>query len=1148
VLAPDLHAGDVIDGKYRIVAPIGRGGMGVVYSAQRLSLGDAVALKLLLPTDHAEMSRARFLREAKAAARIRHPSVVQVFDYGDPEGGAPYIVMELLEGPTLSEELRRTGPFPVDRALSILADVCAAVEAGHRRGVVHRDLKPSNVMLARTDDGGEVVKVLDFGIASLAGLPDATTLTNPGALLGTYYYMAPEQATGGAAGPQSDVFSLGVVLYEMLTRQLPFTGDTPIATMMRIARGEFTPISTHNASLPPQLVAAVESALALDPSKRPSSPEALARLAGAPLRAARNPRDSIPDSSVADSRDAPSGVRASWADATVLDHGPPDLEKHFVGRTQEIARLEEQHRAARSGSGKLTLVTGEPGVGKTRLVQAFGRRAVDTGCKLLTVRFCDYEGSRLPAFDAILRVLGQAPPLPAANGDSEADSQRDEADKWRRFGSIADSVAAHAQAAPLVLVFDDLQWATAVELELLAHLQRTLDPRRVFLVGTARTGEKDSALGRWTGQLGQRSAAAIVEVRPLSTEHVREWLHAAFGSIRIRPTDRRRLERATGNNPSHLLELVRHLLTTGTIRRDEIHGGGDWTCAGLDKVSLPESMSSVVRAKLADLDDELRGLLEIAAVIGYEQRIPTLAAASGLPEEALDRLVDRAIDLRILTDAGVSGTDDVRFVSETTRRVLYDDMTSRRRRRAHQRVGLALEELYSRDLRRVARVLCYHHHAVGEWARTLEWGLVAAADDLVLHANDVAEASLNRAREAATHLVEAGDAPTTADLAQLDCLTGSLYVRLGRFSEAIEMLTRAVAQLEGRPSQRIDALLDLVQCHLGRGDYERALGAADDAGNLAIEAMDATRTLLARVLRAGCASRLGRVAEAEALLGPAIEAAGSGVAPSARAQALRELSWVATKRGHFAVAEGHAREALELARSAGDPVSQHAALSALAAAYNEGGDPASALPFQTEALRIARALSLRRREAIELANLGESQMSLGQVALAERHFREALAIFLEIDDRACEGDCRVNLGRALLAGGARSAAIAMLDRGRKLCEATGRVEYAAIALTHLGEAHRVQGELDRADAALTEARRLFLEQGSHLVWRASLGLGAVALARGDSAGARRHAEEARERLLTQRDALAVGSSSDALDKSLAEVAYVLEIASRGGVS
>jgi serine/threonine protein kinase/tetratricopeptide (TPR) repeat protein len=1139
VLARDLHAGDVLDGKYRIVAPIGRGGMGAVYSAQRLALGDHVAVKLLLPGDHQEVSRARFLREAKAAARIRHPSVVQVFDYGDPDGGAPYIVMELLEGPTLAEELRRAGPLPVERALSLFADICAAVEAGHRRGVVHRDLKPGNVILARTDDGGEIVKVLDFGIATVAGLLDATTLTGPGALLGTYCYMAPEQASGGTAGPGSDVFSLGVVLYEMLTRQLPFAAATPIAAMMRLARGDHTPVASYAPGLAPPLVAAIEAALSLEVARRPPSPEALARLVGAPVRSARNMRDSIPDTAEPDRLEAPSGVRESWSDATMLDVGPPDLEKHFVGRTQEVARLDEQLRAARGGNGKLALVTGDAGTGKTRLVQFFARRAADAGNEVLSARFYDYEGSRLQSFDGIERMLGEPPSTPTQV--EHPDSERD-VDKWRRFAAMTDAVARRAERGPLLLAFDDLQWATGVELELVAHLQRTLDPKRVLLVATARTPEPDSELSRWVAQLVQRNAAAIVELRPLSSEHVREWLLAAFGTLRIRPSDRRRIERATGNNPQYLLELVRHLLTTGAVHRDELHGGGDWSCADLENVTLPESMSSVVRAKLDDLDEPLRGMLEIAAVIGHEQRVATLSAATGLPEPELEALVDAAIELRLLTDAGVSAGEDVRFASETARRVLYDDMTTRRRRRAHQRVVLALEEMYARDLRRIARVLCYHHYAVGAWVHALSWGIAAAEDDLSRHANDAAEASLQRARDAARQLKEAGEEPPPSDLARLDGLSGTLYVRLGRFAEASELLTRAVARLDGPPAHRIDALLDLAQCWLGRGDYERALAAAGEAGDRAAEAADATRTLVARVLRAGCFSRLGRLLEAEAVLGPAIELAGADVALGARAQALRELSWIATKRGAFAEAEARAREALDLARTAGDPVGQHGALSALAAAYNEGGDPASALPFQTEALRIARALSLRRREAIELANLGESHMSLGHVALAERHFREALAIFLEIDDRACEGDCRVNLGRALLAGGARAAAIAMLERGRKLCEATGRVEYAAIALVHLGEAHRVQGDLARAEEVFREARRLFVEQASHHVWRASLGLAAVALARGDSAEAVRHAGDARERLLAQREALAVGASADAIDKSLGEVAYVVEIA------
>jgi serine/threonine protein kinase/tetratricopeptide (TPR) repeat protein len=1131
----ELREGDMLDGKYRILAPIGRGGMGVVYSALRLALGDNVAIKLLIPSHDMQMSRARFLREAKAAARIRHPSVVQVFDYGDPDDGAPYIVMELLDGPTLGDHLHRAGALPLERALGVIADVCAAVEAGHRRGVVHRDLKPGNVILARTDDGGEVCKVLDFGIASLVGIPDATTLTSPGALIGTYGYMSPEQVNGAVAGPRSDVFALGVILYEMITREVPFAAPSPVATMMRIARGDHTPITKHLPSLPPSLVLAIAAALSLDPEKRPASPEAFARLAGAPMRSTRAMLDSIPDTGRALGTDSSAGV-ASWSDATVLDRTMPDLERHFVGRAQEMARIEEQARSARFGDGKLVVVLGDAGIGKTRLVQAFARRAEDLGARVSWARFYGYDGSRMPAFEAITRMLegDKSTPRPPERIDSERGDAR-----WQRFEAIAKALAARADVAPLVLAFDDLQWASAVELELVAYLHRALDPKRAFLIATARTPSPGSEVGKWIAQLGHRRAAAIVEVRPLGSDHVSEYLSAAFGSLRIRPKDRRRIESVTGNNPSHLLELVRHLMTTDAIRRDGVQGVGEWSCAALDEVTLPESMSSVVRAKIGELDARLLEALELAAVIGYEQRLPTLRAATGMTEDDVDAIVERGIESGFLTDVGVSKNEDVRFASETLRRVLYEEMTPRRRKRAHQRVVLALEELYAKDLRRIARVLCYHHHAVGNFKDALSWGMVAAEDDLALYSNDAAEASLDRARDASARLEEAGEPPAALDAARVDWLTGSLYVRLGRYAEASDRLTRAAANLEPRSSMRIDALLDLTHCYLGRGELERALVASAEAHGASTAMGDSPRAFMARTLTAMCLNRLGKAAAAEATLMAAMETAGSEVPAASRSHALRELSFAATKRGAFAIAEERAREALDLARAANDPVAQHAALGAIGAAYNEGGDPASALPHQLEALKIARTLSLRRREAIELANLGESYMSLGQVALAEQHFREALAIFLEIDDRACEGDCRVNVGRALLASGSRAAAIAMLERGRKLCAATGRVEYAGLADLHIGDAYRAQSDLASAGAHYADALRLFVEQASHHTWRAALGLAHVAHGAGDIATAHSHATDARERLVAQRVTLAIGASTETVDKSLAEIDRVL---------
>jgi tetratricopeptide (TPR) repeat protein len=436
-------------------------------------------------------------------------------------------------------------------------------------------------------------------------------------------------------------------------------------------------------------------------------------------------------------------------------------------------------------------------------------------------------------------------------------------------------------------------------------------------------------------------------------------------------------------------------------------------------------------------------------------------------------------------------------------------------------------------------VLCYHHLAVGDHTEALAWGLAAAEDDLALYANDAAETSLQRAREAAAHLEETGEGPAPGDAARLDALTGTLYVRLGRFAEASDVLARALARPEGDAALRIGALLDLAHCHLGRGDMDRALAAAGEAASHATKQGDATRTLAARALAGSCLARLGKLNEAEALLRSAIESAGADVALGMKAQALRELSFIATKRGAFALGESRARESLELARMARDPMAQHAAVSALAAAYDEGGDSASALPFHLEALELSRALSLRRREAIDLANTGEAHMALDHVALAEQHFREALAIFREIGDRACEGDCRVNIGRALLARGARGAAVAMLERGRNLCESTGRVEYAGIALYHLGEAHRADGDLTRAASALGEAHRLFVKQASHYVWRSSLGLARVAFAQGDAKAASAHAIEAGKLLEGQRGAAAPGSSTATIDRSLVEIADLI---------
>src|ERR1051325_9175840 len=227
----DPFVGRTLDDKYIVEERLGAGGMGAVYRARHLSMERPVAIKFLhqrLMED--EAARLRFQTEARAAVKLRHANAVSVTDYGETAEGWVYIVMELLEGRTLREILSREAPLETARAISLMLQMSAAVAAAHEAGIIHRDLKPSNILVTQSADQPAVVKVLDFGIATFTpddDDDDVTTVANTGSVIGTPRYMPPEQYNGQELTPAADVYSLGIILYEMLTGMLPFTGSTP---------------------------------------------------------------------------------------------------------------------------------------------------------------------------------------------------------------------------------------------------------------------------------------------------------------------------------------------------------------------------------------------------------------------------------------------------------------------------------------------------------------------------------------------------------------------------------------------------------------------------------------------------------------------------------------------------------------------------------------------------------------------------------------------------------------------------------------------------------------------------------------------------------------------------------------------------------
>lgn len=281
----DPLSGRTLDGKYELQARLGQGGMGMVYRARRVQIGDEVAVKVLHPHYSAAADvLVRFRREAQAAATLRHPNVVTIYDYSESDALA-YLVMEFVPGLSLGQLLKDGHRLPLARAVALMQCICAGVGAAHRRNIVHRDLKPDNIIVVPPSSEGETetVKVVDFGIAKLRDLAATQALTETGMIIGTPFYMSPEQCRGEELDARSDVYSLGVMFYEMIAGMRPFTAPTPTGVIAKHLTQAPPPLHP-TLKIPRPVEAVLMRTLAKDPNARPADALAFAQALETALR------------------------------------------------------------------------------------------------------------------------------------------------------------------------------------------------------------------------------------------------------------------------------------------------------------------------------------------------------------------------------------------------------------------------------------------------------------------------------------------------------------------------------------------------------------------------------------------------------------------------------------------------------------------------------------------------------------------------------------------------------------------------------------------------------------------------------------------------------------------------------------------------
>ncbi len=264
-----IPPGTVIDARYQIIGPVAAGGMGEVYRARRRLLGDEVALKVMNASfDQASDQRDRFLRESRTCAGLRHPNIVSILDFNVQPNGQPYLVMELLSGPSLAEELKLSGPMAPADVVALLTPLAGALQLAHERGITHRDLKPANIVAHRYESGERVYKIIDFGLAAIKEAPDVTRLTSPNMFLGTLAYAAPEQLLGQPPDARTDIYAFGVIAYEMLNGRLPVMVPREANTVFDVLYGKRADPPTTGGEGGGALDAVIMRAVAHDPTER----------------------------------------------------------------------------------------------------------------------------------------------------------------------------------------------------------------------------------------------------------------------------------------------------------------------------------------------------------------------------------------------------------------------------------------------------------------------------------------------------------------------------------------------------------------------------------------------------------------------------------------------------------------------------------------------------------------------------------------------------------------------------------------------------------------------------------------------------------------------------------------------------------------
>ena len=840
-LPPDARLGP-----YQVLGKIGVGGMGEVYRAKDTRLGRHVALKLLGEGVLGDATaRDRFFREAHTASALNHPNIVTIHDIGEAEAGY-FIAMELVEGETVRTLLR--GTTTVDQLVAIGSQVAKALAAAHSSGIVHRDVKPENIMIR--PDG--YVKVLDFGLARTIENEDnasialtAGTVTQAGFVLGTVPYMSPEQVRGDPLTPTSDIFSLGIVLYEFATRVHPFASASHLSVAASILTHAPIPPTRLNPELPATIEELLLEMLDKNPQRRPTAAAVALRL---------------------------TSLGAGRTDAPSISSG---RALPLVGREQQLRELESSLHAVLAEGGMVHTIAAEGGYGKTTLVNHFLRTFGEREQCLVARGRCSERlagtEAYLPLLEALegmvhdpgaddvartLRLLAPdwyAQVRPSSTGLKPAGTGR--TGSWEQMKRQLNALFRElTRTRPLVLFLDDVHWADASTLDLMAYVADRFDSLRLLVLMAYRPGEagNNSAFMQLRSHARFRGRYRETTVAPFSRTQVQRYLDMTFPGHTFPDAFVGLLYERTEGAPLFLVDLMRQLVEQQVVTRAD----DGWRVARPVqdlRPEMPASVRSLIQRTAERLSEQDRQVLVAGSVQGFEFDSAVVARALQIAaedvEERLERIERAHGIIRLIEEHELSGrTPSLRyaFTHHYYHNVFHETLRAARRQKLSAATAAALRE-YRGTAGVLASQLAVLYETAHDFQQAAVHFLAAAKHAAHVFANQETVLLARRGLDALTAL-EPSDDRDRLEL-QLQASLGFALTSLAGYAspevEAAYLRARVLCDRLGDAAGRVAALFGIYRYYQVRGRLRTANEIGVKVLALATEGADPVQMVVA---------------------------------------------------------------------------------------------------------------------------------------------------------------------------------------------------------------------------------------------------------------------------------------------------------------